>query len=335
MTDAAFFADLCTEYLRLCAVTDGETAMVLSQGNDRLDYADAFVSAARRLGANAYHVRIPEPPPSGAWAVGGSGLADLPDVVEAAKQADILIDLLFMLFSKEQLEIQAAGTRIALAIEPVELLARLFPTPALREEVLVAQQELAAASVLRFTNEAGTNVTYQLGFYPTIAEYGYADEPGRWDHWPATFVFTGGRDDGVDGKIVIAPGDVLLPFNSYATTPVELTIEHGFIVDIRGGLDADLVSSYMQAFNDPRGYGMSHVGWGLDPRAHWHGLTQFPGGIGMELRSVRGNVMFSIGPNSELGGPNDTSCHLDIPMRNCSLFLDDRQVVKTGQIMAG
>jgi 2,5-dihydroxypyridine 5,6-dioxygenase len=62
-------------------------------------------------------------------------------------------------------------------------------------------------------------------------------------------------------------------------------------------------------------------------------LTQFPGGIGMELRSFRGNVMFSIGPNSELGGPNDTACHLDIPMRNCSLYLDDHEVVKNGQIV--
>ncbi|HWB66944.1 MAG TPA: leucyl aminopeptidase [Mycobacteriales bacterium] len=333
MSDVAAFSDLCTEYLKLCAVHEGETLCVLSQGSDRLNYADAFLIAARRLGAKAYHVRVPEPPATGAWAVGATGLADLPDVIEAAKQADIVIDLMFMLFSKEQLAIQAAGTRIALAIEPIELLARLFPTPQLREEVLAAKAQLEAASVLRFTNDAGTDVTYQLGAYPTIPEYGYADEPGRWDHWPAAFVFTGGRDDGVDGKIVIAPGDVLLPFNSYATTPIELTIENGFIVDIRGGLDADLVASYMRSFDDPRGFGMSHVGWGLDPRAHWHGLTQFPGGIGMELRSFRGNVMFSIGPNSELGGPNDTNCHLDIPMRDCSLYLDDREVVKSGQIV--
>ena len=44
--------------------------------------------------------------------------------------------------------------------------------------------------------------------------------------------------------------------------------------------------------------------------------------------------MFSIGPNSELGGPNDTGCHLDIPMRGCSLYLDDHEVVKSGQIIA-
>jgi 2,5-dihydroxypyridine 5,6-dioxygenase len=53
----------------------------------------------------------------------------------------------------------------------------------------------------------------------------------------------------------------------------------------------------------------------------------------MELRSFYGNVMFSIGPNNELGGPNDTACHFDIPMRGCSLFLDDEPVVVAGDVV--
>ena len=55
--------------------------------------------------------------------------------------------------------------------------------------------------------------------------------------------------------------------------------------------------------------------------------------MGMELRSFYGNVMFSIGPNNELGGPNDTPCHFDIPMRNNSLFLDDQPIVLDGDIV--
>lgn len=334
MTDPAVFADLCTDYLKLCAVTEGQTVAVLSEGRTRLDYADAFLSAGRRLGANVYHVRLPERPPSGAWDVGASGLASAPDVVAAAKEADILIDLVFLLFSKEQLDIQAAGTRIASVVEPVELLARLFPTVELRERVEAAQERLAAAQVMRITSPAGTDVTYRLGTYPTMTEYGYTDEPGRWDHWPAAFVFTGGADDGVDGTIVLSPGDVLLPFNTYVQTPVRLTVEQGFITGIRGdGLDAELLASYIRSFDDPRGYGMSHVGWGLDHRAQWHGLTQFPGGMGMELRSFLGNVMFSIGPNNELGGPNDTPCHFDVPMRGNDLYLDDEPVVRGGVVL--
>ena len=91
----------------------------------------------------------------------------------------------------------------------------------------------------------------------------------------------------------------------------------------------------MDSFNDPRGMGMSHVGWGMNPNAKWHRMVpgEFPGGMGMEPRSFYGNVMFSTGPNRELGGTNDTACHLDIPMRNCSLFLDDEPIVIDGDIV--
>jgi 2,5-dihydroxypyridine 5,6-dioxygenase len=325
--------EMCLEQLKLSGVHEGERVIVLSQGDDRLDYADAFLAAGQRVGARMYHMRLPAPMPNdGAWAVGETGLAANQDAVEALKQADMVVDLIFLLFSEEQMAIQASGTRILTAVEPAPLLARLMPTKQLRERVEVGAELLSKAKTMRITSKHGTDVIYKLGVYPTMSEYGYTDEPGRWDHWPAAFVFTGGADDGVDGQIVLAPGDVLLPFNTYVRDPVTYTIEKGFITDIRGGLDAELIKSYMGTFHDPRGFGMSHVGWGLDHRAHWHGLTHFPGGMGMELRSFYGNVMFSTGPNNELGGPNDTACHLDIPMRNCSLFLDDKPMVLDGNI---
>ncbi|MGH2342432.1 leucyl aminopeptidase [Segnochrobactraceae bacterium EtOH-i3] len=332
--DFASFIEICLHQLTLSGVREGEKVVVLSEGDTRLDYANAFLAAGQRLGARMYHLRLPAPLPSnGAWNVGQTGLAANPDAVEALKAADMVVDLIFLLFSPEQMAIQAAGTRVLSAVEPAALLARLPPTRELRERVEIGAELLARARTMRITSRSGTDVTYRLGVYPTISEYGYTDTPGRWDHWPAAFVFTGGADDGVDGQIVVAPGDVLLPFNTYVREPITYTIEKGLIQDIRGGLDADLVKSYMKQFNDPRGFGMSHVGWGLDHRAKWHGLTQFPGGMGMELRSFYGNVMFSTGPNNELGGPNDTPCHLDIPMRNCSLFLDDEPVVIDGDVV--
>jgi len=336
--DQNLFNEICLQQLTLSAVHGDETVAVLTRGDDRAEYASAFLWAARKLGAQAFHLRLPAPSDTtGAWAVGDSGLAGNRRAVDALKSVDMLVDCTFLLFSAEQFEIQSAGTRILTAVEPAPLLARLMPTRDLRERVEVGAELLAKAQTLRITSPHGTDVTYQLGVYPTISEYGYTDQPGRWDHWPAAFVFTGGADDGVDGTIVLAPGDVLLPFNAYVHTPVHITVEQGFIRDIRGGagssgLDADLLRSYIEAFKDPRGYGMSHVGWGFDERAHWHGLTQFGGGMGMELRSFYGNVMFSIGPNNELGGPNDTPCHFDIPMRGASLYLDDVLIVDVGEL---
>ena len=235
--DQNLFNDICLQQLKLSGVHEGETVAVLTRGADRGEYADAFLWAAQQLGAATFHLRLPPPASaSGAWAVGDSGLGDIPLAVEALKSVDMLVDCTFLLFSPEQFAIQDAGTRILTAVEPPELLARLMPTTELRERVEYGADLLAKASTMRITSPAGTDVTYRLGVYPTMSEYGYTDTPGRWDHWPAAFVFTGGADDGVDGQIVLSPGDVLLPFNTYVQTPVTLTIEQGFIRDIRGGL---------------------------------------------------------------------------------------------------
>lgn len=333
--DHASFTEICLHQLKMSGVHEGEKLIVLTQGSDRLEYADAFMAAGQRLGASMYHMRLPAPMPTGAWAVGQTGLAAQPNAVEALKACDMLIDCVFLLFSPEQFAIQDAGTRILTAVEPPELLARMLPTQGLREKVEIGAAYLEKAKVMRITSPHGTDVTYKLNTYPTVAEYACTDTPGRWDHWPSGFVFTGGDDDGVDGTIVVAPGDILLPQNMYVRDAITYTIEKGWITDISGGLDADLVKSYMAGFNDPRGMGMSHVGWGMNPAAKWHGMTpgEFPGGMGMEARSFLGNVMFSTGPNNELGGPNDTACHLDIPMRGCSLFLDDEAIVIDGELV--
>lgn len=337
MTPAGF-AGLCEQVLTLCAVDEAETVAVLSQGDVRRDYADAFMAAARRLGATAFHVRLPDPaPPVGGPDPGGFGVTPLAGnqtAIEALKGADLVVDLLFLLFSKEQLEIQEAGTRILLCVEPVAHLARMLPTPDQRRRVEVSAELLSKATSLRFTNRAGTDVLYDLGQFPVLTEYGYTDLPGRWDHWPSGFLATGASEVGVNGRVVLDRGDILTPpFGKYIDEPVEITISEGYIETIRGGIDADLFRDYINSFHDDRGRAISHIGWGCNENARWSGLQHDGRGIGMESRAFYGNVLFSTGPNQELGGRNDTPCHLDIPMRNCSVYLDDEPVLVDGEFV--
>ena len=326
--------DLFEAELRLCGVREGETVAVLSQTEQQRAYARDFLAAAQRLGAHSYEVGLPASGEAGGlYAVGVNPLSGNHAAIEALKQSDLMVDLVFLLFSTEQQEIQDSGTRVLLCLEPIDVLSRLLPTPELRERVECAAEIYSSAETLRFTNAHGTDVTYQLGTYPVMTEYGYTDEPGRWDHWPSGFLFSGGRDDGVDGRVVIAPGDIVYPFNRYVQSPIELTIEAGRIADIRGGLDADLMDDYMRGFNDDNAYGISHIGWGLNERCRWSALATDTRGIGMEGRAFYGNVLFSTGPNQELGGTNDTACHFDIPMRNCTLSLDDEPIVVNGDVV--
>jgi 2,5-dihydroxypyridine 5,6-dioxygenase len=241
---------------------------------------------------------------------------------------------MFLLHSKELVEIQESGTRILTCIEPVDILTRLFPSAEMSRRVDAAVELVSGATTLRLTNPAGTDVTYRIGAYRTFGQYGYADKPGQWDHWSSSgMAYTYAADDGVDGLVVVAPGDILLPFKSYVQSPIELAIEGGRITAIRGGLDAELVRDYIADFEDPDAYGLAHIGFGLNEACKWTALATDRRGHGMEVRAFYGNVLFSTGPNTQAGGPNNTQCHLDIPMRNCSLYLDDRPIVVGGDIV--
>lgn len=158
----------------------------------------------------------------------------------------------------------------------------------------------------------------------------------RWDHWPSGFLFTWPNEDSAEGVLVLDVGDIVLPFKNYCRERITLEIEKGFITGIHGGFEAQYLREYMAYFKDPEVYGISHIGWGLQPRAQWTamGLHDKNDGMCMDARAFYGNFLFSTGPNTEVGGKRKTPCHLDIPLRNCDIYLDDQAVVLLGDVVA-
>jgi 2,5-dihydroxypyridine 5,6-dioxygenase len=262
-------------------------------------------------------------------------LTGIQPAIDTLKRADMVVDLLGLLFSKEQAEIQEAGARVLRVMEPFHILKKMFPTEDLRRRTELSRTLLQSASKMRITSPGGTDVIYGLKQYPVISEYGYTDEPGRWDHFPSGFSFTQATDGDVNGTVVLMPGDILCAFKRYIHSPVTLTVKDGYIIDIQGdGTDAVLIKNYIDSFGDPRGWAIAHIGWGCNEHAQWHHIAasqQLSSEHIMNALSFFGNVLFSTGPNTELGGTNDTPCHLDIPLRGCSLWLDDIHILDKGE----
>lgn len=323
--------------LELCKVTPNETVAILTEGEEKRDYAEGFLEAAEEIGATSFQLNlVKRSAPSGDKKKRTSLTGNQP-AIAALKSSDIVIDLVGLLWSAEQNEITKTGTRMLMVREPFEVLARMFPRQSLRHRVEAAQHMLEAAKELRITSSAGTDVTYQLGVYPVLTQYGYTDTPGRWDHFAGGFLYTGAADDGVDGTVVINTGDILFPFMRYLHDPVRLTIKHGMVTQIEGnGVETELLKSFIERFDDPRAYAVSHIGWGMDETAQWEYLgtgRNAARATGCDGRAYYGNVLFSTGPNLELGGKNDTPCHLDIPLRGCTLTLDGTTIVENGTII--
>jgi len=128
-------------------------------------------------------------------------------------------------------------------------------------------------------------------------------------------------------------GDVNLTFKRYLETPVTLRIENDYVVAIEGqGLDAELMRSYLAAWGDREAYAVSHLGWGMNPNARWDALQMFDKNDvnGTELRAFAGNFLYSTGANENAG--RHTLGHFDLPMRHCTVKLDDLIVVDEGRL---
>lgn len=330
-----------THVLKLSKLEPGQTVTVLTgQATHPQTLATAMI-AASSMGAVVN--RLDLLPVNGEKSLSRDSLAYLgdtpltnnPAAIAMLKASDLVLDLMTLLFSNEQLEILESGTKILLAVEPPEILLRMLPTLEDRDMVNKAAALLRSANTMKVTSKAGTDVVFGIGDYPVTREYGFVDEPGRWDHWPSGFCATFANEGTTNGKIVIDVGDVLLPQKNYVMSPIELTVKDGFITKIDGGMDAGLLRDYMESFNDPEAYAISHIGWGTQTRAHWAtlGLYDREQTIGMDARAFSGNFLFSTGPNNEGGGTRVSACHIDIPMRNCTVHVGDTCIVDNGTVI--
>lgn len=326
-----------TSELELCQVRAGEAVAIYTENDARLDYAAAFAAAAGALDANVFTLNVPSRGRA-LEQVGGRdaerGLERNPVLVEALRQCDLVIDLCPIMFEPEVYEIRAAGTRVLSCMEPPDALARMFPTPPQKQHAVEARELLSGASQLRITSQAGTDITYELGQYEVRAQYGMADEPGRWDHFVGSLTAVVGNEGGVNGQVVVDVGDFISPYPHYVREPVRISVRDGYMEDIEGGLEAFFIRDELEGHGQ-NAYAMSHVGWGFHPGARWDSMQTNPNQLGMDVRSFAGAVLLSTGPNLEFGGTNDTPHHWDFPMRSSSLWVDDTQIVDRGKLVWG
>ncbi|MGZ8282248.1 MAG: hypothetical protein ACXWUN_04755 [Allosphingosinicella sp.] len=335
--------DLFVEMIGLASPRAGEVAAICSESGSRRLLVALVEHALHRLGLAYYHVMVPTPaPPAGAplRSTGTSlALGGVPQVVDALAGADLIVDVTVegLLHAPERPRLVAGGARIfMIGNEHPEVFERLRPQPGLQELCLRGAELITNSQRMRVTSRAGTNLDVRLGNVPGRGSAGATRGPGTFGYWPAGLCLTSPAPGSVDGRIVFMPGDANLTFKRYFEAPVTLTVEQDYVTTIEGdNLDAELMRSYFAAFGGADAYATSHVGWGMNPAARWDSLMMYDKGDinGIELRAFAGNFLFSTGANEAAG--RFSECHFDLPMRNCTVQLDDDEpVVRDGVLRA-
>src|SRR5471032_308425 len=335
----ARLAMLFRQEYQLCNVKKGETIVLLSDLGARRDYVSAAFAAAEDLGADAYEMCVNAMP---SWTkVGVETIGRCKGTLEAIKSADMLVCLHIPLFTRWLKEARDAGTRVLMVIDGPDELEELLAPPGLKEAVVHADQRLKRAKTMRITRAGGTDLTVNLGEYPTMSQYGYAETPGRFDHWGAGHVHTFPNEGTANGTVVFQPGDIIiLPYCRYVQDTVRLDIRDGFVTKIEGGLDAKLMRDWLtdnkSSPDDRDPFAVSHLGWGLNPQSLWYGIAlngDEPERSRAAARTFPGNFLFSTGPNTQGGGKRTTRGHYDVPMRDCTVMLDNQVIIEKGKLI--
>ena len=335
-TNPAALTALFRKQFEMCNVKQGETIALLSDLATRREYVEASFAAAQEMGADAYEMCVNAVP---SWTkVGVATVGACKGTKEALAAADLLVCLHVPLFTTWLKEVRDAGTRVQMVVDhPDDLLQAQAPA-GLKEAVLYSDKRLAESKSMRMFNDSGLYLTVELGEYPVMSQYGYADEPGRFDHWGGGHVHTFPNEGSANGTVVISPGDfVVLPYNRYVTDEIRLEVKDGYIRKIEGGLDAKLMHNWLEDNrahpDDNDGHAISHLGWGLNPQCRWDNVALYgddPDRSNGSLRAFAGNFLFSTGPNSQGGGKRTTKGHYDVPMRDCSIMLDNKLIIDKG-----
>lgn len=329
------------EQFRLCAIGAGTDTVLLAEDRSRPELVETARLALQRIGASTSMVIVPTAPNRGPVPLRSTGtslsLAGHPSALAAATEAEVVIDCTVegLLHTPELQEILEAETLVfMISNEHPETFERLPARPELKERVELGKKLLEDAAEMRVTSEAGTDLTVDLTDAYKVGSYGWTDQAGDIAHWPGGLVLAFPGQGTVNGRVVLAPGDLNLTFKEYVRDQITLEVEDDFVRRIDGdGLDADLLRSYLSAFEDEMAYASSHIGWGMNPHARWDSLALWDKADinGTEARAFAGNFMYSTGANEH--ARRFTRAHFDWPMRNCTVRLDGNPVVEVGQLV--
>jgi len=335
------WVDVFKEVFDLCRVAVGDEVVILSESQSRQVNVRLADLALLALGAKVFHLVLPSPKLISNVPVRSTGSSDVlhdrAPIIAALARTTLVVDLTVegLLHAPELPSILEEGTRVLMiSNEHPEALERLRPDENLRSRVQDAVRKAKEAKNMLVTSDAGSELSVSLTDCPIAGVWGWTDRPGTVAHWPGGVVVAFPLRHSVRGRLVLGVGDINLTFKRYLESPVTLIIEDDYVTAVEGsGVDAILMRNYYDAWNDSEAYGVSHVGWGLNPKARYEALTVYDkrDTNGTELRALPGNFLFSTGANEHAG--RYTLGHFDLPVLGCTIKLDDEVVVENGKLL--
>ncbi len=186
-------------------------------------------------------------------------------------------------------------------------------------------QQLAAmwepAKRIRVTSAAGTDISAPIAGEQVIVECGFATQPGQEAAFPDGEVSQMPQEGMTEGVIVV---DGPLAIVGQPDSPITLQVEGGRVISVAGDCaQADQLQDIVEGIeNAPN---IAEFGIGLNPECRRNNDFE-------EEKKGRGNVHIALGDNIFYGGRMRSPVHIDMVIRDPSVWLDEQLIDDQGQI---
>lgn len=177
---------------------------------------------------------------------------------------------------------------------------------------------------IRVTSEAGTDVVGDIEgcTYWPIAGRIVDNETQTVCAFPDGEVGVAPKEGSTNGTVV---WDTTVHGIGLLDDPIELTVEDGWVTDIRGGRDAERYEQMLAGYGRNARYCAAEISVGINPSADITGSLRTD-------KKCAGTAHIATGSNYDLGGTIESDLHIDGVVRRPSVWVDDEQIVDEGEI---
>ena len=184
-------------------------------------------------------------------------------------------------------------------------------------------QILSSGSSVRVITDKGTDIQFSIAGRDAIVESGISDKPGMVNSPPDIECSIAPLEGTAKGKIII-DGSIVLPGLGPLREDVILRILGGSVTEIEGSEEAILFKKILKSAQEKEVYNIGEFGIGLNPKCKICGSM-------LEDEGVYGTIHFGIGDNHTMGGCVEASMHTDVVVKNPTVFIDEKMVIKSGK----
>jgi len=108
-----------------------------------------------------------------------------------------------------------------------------------------------------------------------------------------------------------------------------LTVENGRVIKIEGGLEAEQLKEFLEKNGDDNSYNLAEFAIGTNSAVKSNTENT------QDYKKMLGTIHFGIGDNITLGGHTYSKIHMDTVVRNCSVIVDNIEVLRNGKMVLG